>query len=236
MTLRPTLRWLIALGAAASIGACASAGREADRSVNGAPAGQAPAAAIAEARADSARYPYTQADIHFMTMMIGHHAQAVVMSRWAPTHGATPAIQRLAERIINAQQDEIRSMQAWLRARRQPVPDPVQVLAAHGAHHGAQHGMRMKGMLSAEQMAALDAARGEEFDRLFLSFMIQHHSGAVEMVKDLFATPGAAQDETVFKLASDINVDQLTEIARMRKMLIDATFGPAPAGDGGARP
>jgi uncharacterized protein (DUF305 family) len=182
-------------------------------------------AAIAEARADSARYPYTAADIHFMTGMIGHHAQAIVMSKWAPTHGASPSVQTLAERIINAQQDEIGTMQRWLRDRQQPVPDPTD--AMHGMHampgmpmNGSDHAMLMPGMLTEAQMKELDAARGAEFDRLFLKDMIQHHRGAVSMVKKLFGTYGAAQDELVFKFANDVNVDQTTEIARMERMLV----------------
>jgi uncharacterized protein (DUF305 family) len=86
-------------------------------------------------------------------------------------------------------------------------------------HDGVEHDMQMPGMLTPAQMKQLDAARGREFDRLFLTFMIQHHRGAVEMVKELFGTHGAAQDETVFKFASDVNVDQTTEIARMERML-----------------
>lgn len=85
--------------------------------------------------------------------------------------------------------------------------------------------MLMPGMLTDAQMKQLDAARGPEFDRLFLSLMIQHHRGAVTMVKELFDTYGAGQDELVFKFASDVNVDQTTEIARMEKMLIALTFG-----------
>src|ERR671926_490661 len=84
---------------------------------------EAEAAAIAQARADSIRHPYTAADVEFMQHMIHHHAQAIVMARWAPTHGASPAVQRLADRIINAQVDEIGTMQTWLRDRRQPVPE-----------------------------------------------------------------------------------------------------------------
>ncbi|HET7189330.1 MAG TPA: DUF305 domain-containing protein, partial [Gemmatimonadaceae bacterium] len=90
---------------------------------------------------------------------------------------------------------------------------------------GMEHEMLMPGMLTDDQMTQLDAARGKEFDRLFLRFMIQHHRGAVSMVKDLFASYGAAQDETVFKFASDVQVDQSTEIARMEKMLAALTFG-----------
>lgn len=180
--------------------------------------------AIARARADSARYPYTEADVRFMSHMIGHHAQAIVMAGWAPTHDAGPAVQRLAERIVNAQQDEIATMQRWLSDRRQPVPESHP--AAHKmAMNGPEHEMLMPGMLTDAQMGQLDAARGPEFDRLFLTFMIQHHRGAVTMVKNLFESYGAAQDETVFKFASDVNVDQTTEIARMEAMLATLSSG-----------
>jgi uncharacterized protein (DUF305 family) len=175
-------------------------------------------AAIAKARADSARLPYTAADIHFMSGMIGHHAQAIKMAGWCDSHGASASVRTLCARIINAQQDEIATMQRWLEDRRQPVPkpDPAGMTMAMG---GMQHTMLMPGMLTPEQMQQLDASRGTEFDRLFLTFMIQHHRGAGEMVKQLFATPGAGQDELVFKFASDVNVDQTTEIARMERML-----------------
>jgi uncharacterized protein (DUF305 family) len=155
------------------------------------------------------RYPSTEADARFMSAMIGHHTQALVMAGWAPTHGASAPVRRLAERIMSGQQDEIATMQQWLRDRGLPVPD---------AHHPG-HGHLMPGMLTDAQMKQLAEARGPEFDRLFLTFMIQHHRGAVAMVKDLVGTPGAAQDETVFKFASDVNVDQSTEIARMERLL-----------------
>ena len=184
----------------------------------------ASAAAIEQARADSLRYPYTIADIRFMTGMIGHHAQAIEMSRLAATNGAGPGVQRLAERIINAQQDEIAIMQQWLRDRRQPVPEikPTAMMAHHGDH------AMMPGMITPDQMKQLQQARGTEFDRLFLTFMIQHHRGAMAMVKELFATPGAAQDLTVFKLARDVNVDQDTEIERMAQMLSALIFERRP--------
>ena len=187
------------------------------------------AAAIARASADSARYPYTEADIRFMSGMIHHHAQAIKMAQWAPTHGASPAVVRLTERIINAQADEITLMSNWLSARRQPVPTPNPEGMTH-TMGGEQHVMLMPGMLSAAQMKELDAARGEEFDRLFLTFMIQHHRGAVSMVRELFAAHGAGQDETVFKFASDVEVDQTTEINRMFEMLfaLGATPPSAP--------
>ncbi len=173
---------------------------------------------IAKAREDSARHPYTTADIQFMTNMIGHHAQAIQMARMAPTHDASPAVLRLAERIINAQVDEIRTMQVWLADRQQPVPEakPMKMKMSMDGH---EHEMLMPGMLTDEQMAALDKARGPEFDRLFLTGMIQHHKGAVTMVSTLFGSYGAGQDEIIFKFASDVNVDQATEIARMEKML-----------------
>lgn len=164
----------------------------------------------------------TEADIRFMSGMIGHHAQAIQIAQLAPTHGASPEVRRLAARIMAAQEDEIATMQQWLRDRGQPVPD-----GAH-AHHGTDHAL-MPGMLTEAQIRQLDAARGEEFDRLFLTFMIQHHRGAVSMVTQLFGSYGAGQDETVFKFASDVNVDQATEIDRMQRMLEGLLFAsPAP--------
>lgn len=177
-------------------------------------------AAIARARADSIRLPYTAADIHFMSGMISHHAQAIKMAKWSATHGASPAVVRLSERIATAQADEIQLMQSWLRDRRQPVPepDPAGMKMKMG---GMEHVMLMPGMLTPEQMAQLDAARGGEFDRLFLTLMIQHHKGAITMVRELFSTPGAGQDEIVFKFANEVEVDQETEIARMQQMLLE---------------
>jgi uncharacterized protein (DUF305 family) len=183
-----------------------------------------PPPAVAQARADSARHPYTEADIQFMSGMIGHHAQAIVMARWAPTHNAGPAIRRLADRIINAQQDEIGTMQRWLGDRLLPVPE-ARPTGMRMMMNGVEHDMLMPGMLTESQMKQLDQARGEEFDRLFLTFMIQHHRGAVSMVKELFDSYGAGLDETVFKFASDVNVDQSTEIVRMEKMLVSLTLG-----------
>jgi uncharacterized protein (DUF305 family) len=173
---------------------------------------------IARAKADSARLPYIKADVDFMTHMVPHHAQAIAMAKMAPTRGASPAILRLTGRIINAQEDEIFLMQQWLADRRQPVPeaDPRGMKMMMG---GREMMHLMPGMLSAAQMDSLDRARGPVFDRLFLVYMIQHHRGAVGMVNELFAVPGAGQDETVFKFASDVHTDQTTEIARMETML-----------------
>ena len=176
-------------------------------------------AARERARADSARLPYTAADIEFMTHMISHHAQAIVMARMAPTHGASAAVQTLCGRIINAQNDEIALMQNWLRDRNQPVPQ-AKPLPMKMVMNGQVMTMLMPGMLTDQQMKQLDAARGTDFDKLFLRGMIQHHQGAITMVKQLFATPGAAQDEAVFKFANNVNVDQATEIRRMQQMLL----------------
>ena len=213
---------LAALTAIVALG-CAHAPAPSSRvSVVSVPQVRSSEASIAKARADSARLPYTDADVQFMSGMIGHHAQAIAMSRWAPTHGASPAIIRLTERIINAQTDEIFIMQQWLSDRRKPIPEP-RPTGMRMVMNGVEHDMLMPGMLTPEQMTQLDAARGPAFDRLFLTFMIQHHKGAVSMVKDLFGTYGAGQDEVVFKFASDVNVDQTTEIARMEKMLATLT-------------
>ena len=180
-------------------------------------------ARVSDTSANS-QHAYTAADIHFMDGMISHHAQALVMAGWAASHGASPSVLTLAARITNAQQDEIAGMQKWLRDRHQPVPEAN----PHGMvmrMDGMEHAMLMPGMLTESQLKQLDEARGKEFDRLFLTFMIQHHRGAVTMVKDLFETYGAAQDITVFKLASDISADQTTEIERMQKMLASMIFG-----------
>lgn len=179
------------------------------------------AAAVARARADSVRLPWTAADARFMSSMISHHAQAIVMSRLVPTRGADAAVSRLAERIINAQQDEITTMQRWLRARGQPVPSAHADSGGHAMHHTVV----MSGMLTDAQLHQLDQARSKAFDQLFLRGMIQHHRGAVAMVNELFATYAAGQDETVFKFASDVQIDQITEIQRMQRLLVSITLG-----------
>ena len=209
---------------AAALAACGSGRALAQSTEQAKGTSRAEAMAMARARADSALHPYTDADVRFMSGMIGHHAQAIVMAGWAESHDASPAVRTLAERIINAQRDEIKTMQTWLRDRGKPVPEA----SPHGMTmmmDGVEHEMLMPGMLTDEQMKQLDSARGRDFDRLFLSDMIQHHSGAVQMVKELFDTYGAAQDDLVFKFASDVNVDQTTEIERMHRMLAQVIFG-----------
>ncbi len=202
-----------------AIAACSSHSSASPRASAPSPVqAQGEAAAFARARADSIRNPYTAADVRFMQGMIGHHSQAIAMATWAPTHGANASVRTLAERIINAQQDEIATMQTWLADRHQTVPEakpgPMKMMM-----NGKEQEMLMPGMLTEAQMHQLDLARGPDFDRLFLTDMIQHHRGAVSMVKDLFGTYGAVQDEVIFKFASDVNVDQTTEIARMERML-----------------
>lgn len=219
MTGMRTRLTIAALLGVLATGACASAGGGPQEQPRGRPGmSDAEIEALYEARADSARRHFTAADTRFMTSMIGHHAQALVMARLAPTHGASPTIRTLAARIINAQQDEIALMQRWLRDRDQPVPE-VHIDGLELMIHGPEHAMHMPGMLTDEQIRALDAAHGPEFDRLFLTYMIQHHRGAVTMVHELFETDGAGQDEDAFRLASDVQVDQITEISRMEIML-----------------
>ena len=164
------------------------------------------------------RLPFSDADVEFMSGMIPHHAQAVVMAGWAPSHGARSDVAVLCERIVVGQRDEIAMMQTWLRDRGLEVPD-----AASTRHkmtmNGMTHEMLMPGMLTDEEMAELDRARGPEFDRLFLTGMIKHHQGAIDMVDTLFKAYGAAQDEMIYKFASDVYADQSIEIDRMHEML-----------------
>jgi uncharacterized protein (DUF305 family) len=164
------------------------------------------------------RRPHVAADVTFLSGMIGHHAQAVEMADWAPTHGASSSIRILAERIVVSQRDEIAFMQNWLREHNEPVPSATSA-GMTMKMDGAEHQMLMPGMLTAGQMKQLDQARGSEFDRLFLTFMIQHHQGALVMVETLFGSYGAAQDDLIFKYASDVSADQSTEVERMQGML-----------------
>ncbi len=151
---------------------------------------------------------YTEADVRFMQHMIGHHAQALRMTAMAPSHGASENVVRLAQKIDISQRDEMAMMRSWLEERKQPVP---------GEHDG--HGMMMPGMLTDAQLAQLDAARGREFDRLFLGFMTRHHEGALQMVRELFRTPGAGQDPDLFRFVTDVDADQRDEIAVMERLL-----------------
>jgi uncharacterized protein (DUF305 family) len=178
----------------------------------------APAKGIYQTPPGLGQFPYSDADVEFMAGMIPHHAQAVVMAGWAPTHGARKDVAILCERIVVGQRDEIALMQQWLRERGLAVPDAT--ATRHKMKmNGVEHEMLMPGMLTDDEMAALDRARGPEFDRLFLLGMIKHHQGAIDMVEVLLKSYGAAQDETVFKFANDVQADQSIEINVMRAML-----------------
>ncbi|MEJ7809260.1 MAG: DUF305 domain-containing protein [Gemmatimonadaceae bacterium] len=161
---------------------------------------------------------HVPADLAFMQGMIGHHEQALVMAAMAPTHGASKRIQLFAKKIDLSQRDEIAFVKRWLGDRRLPLP------AAHD--HTMMH---MPGMLTAEQMTQLDKARGARFDRLFLTFMIRHHEGALTMVQEMFAAPGGGQEPELYRFASDVDADQRTEIERMQQMLNTPTTPRSPS-------
>jgi uncharacterized protein (DUF305 family) len=153
-----------------------------------------------------------------MSGMIEHHAQAVLMAGWAPTHGASPAMRALCERIVVGQRDEIALMRHWLGERHEPVPDSD---ASHMMMPGMTHATLMPGMLTAEELVQLDHAQGREFDELFLHDMIRHHQGAITMVNQLFAARGGGEEEPVYRFAANVFADQTTEIERMQRMLAD---------------
>ncbi len=171
--------------------------------------------------------PYTKADVAFMQGMIGHHAQAVTMSAFAEPNGASSEVRVLAGRISVAQADEIAFMKTWLGKRKQTVPAGDMDAMAHAHHAGmdmsamsaAGNSGMMPGMLTTAQMDTLKSAKGPAFDWYFLTFMIQHHRGAISMVDELMSAKGAANDDDVFKFVSDVVADQSTEIDRMELML-----------------
>ena len=165
-------------------------------------------------RREAAALPHpgiTAADISFMQGMIAHHAQALEMVALLQTRTESAAMKKMAQRIAASQADEIQMMREWLKERGAEVPP-------EHAHH-AHDATLMPGMLTPDEMKRLAAARGREFDRLFLEGMIRHHQGALVMVRDLFASEGAAQDSEIFAFASDVDADQRMEIARMVGML-----------------
>ncbi len=153
---------------------------------------------------------YTESDVHFMQMMIGHHDQAVRMAALSADRDAGSAVRQLSQRIDISQRDEILFMEEWLRQRGQPVPE---------SHH--LRAMEMPGLVSDEDFERLTEARGREFDRLFLTFMIEHHLGAIDMVDELFDNPRAAQEPDIFRFATDVAADQLDEIHVMERLLAD---------------
>jgi uncharacterized protein (DUF305 family) len=175
----------------------------------GAP-GEPPRAITPDQATDLSQVEYTGADIKFMQGMIGHHAQALEMVALLQTRTHSADMKKMAERIRISQADEITMMQNWLRRRGQEVPT--------GREHHMHAGPLMPGMLTDDEMQQLASKQGTAFDKLFLESMIRHHQGALEMVKTLFATPGAAQDADIFAFASDVEADQSAEIARMSTM------------------
>ena len=193
----------------ACLAGCRSAGGDAPVVVQPGAPGQP--SRVVSADAAAAVPLHTDADVRFMQEMIGHHAQALEMTALLKTRSTSEDMQKMALRIELSQRDEIKMMQEWLRGRGAAVPD-------EHAHHA--HGAKlMPGMLTPEEMARLAAAKGVEFDRLFLEFMIKHHQGALIMVSNLYATPGAGQEVEIAAFASDVDADQLIEIRRMGIML-----------------
>lgn len=169
-------------------------------------------------KAPGIEQPFSQADVDFMQGMIPHHAQAIKMAKWAPTRGSNKQLLVLCERIVVGQGDEIKLMQQWLSDRGQEVP------AADAMRHKMKmgdmvHEMLMPGMLTDEEMASLEKARGKEWDRQFLAGMIRHHEGAIKMVDELLNTHGGATGDDMYKFASDVYADQSTEIEVMKQML-----------------
>ena len=151
---------------------------------------------------------FTKADVEFMQGMIAHHAQAIVMSRMAESHGANPQVQKLSNKIDQSQIPEIHIMQVWLTRNGQFAPDTA-----------SWHHVMMAGMLTTTQLKELDAAKGVDFDRAYLQMMIQHHAGALKMVEDLFNAPLAGQEVDVNVFANDVVTAQTTEIGIMQKLL-----------------
>ena len=227
-------RWSLRVVAAVLLAGSAVAGcsTTARRSApGGVPAGTPEAASPSGATADSARARYSEADVRFMQRMIGHHAQALEMTSLVPARSSREDMQLLAKRIEASQQHEIGLMRRWLEHRGEEAPSvSTHHEQQHEQHHeGAGHeGMMpgmMPGMLTPEELARLSKATGAEFDRLFLQFMIRHHEGALTMVSEFFATPGAGQEPEIFSLASEIDGDQRAEIKRMRALQDAASPG-----------
>ena len=157
---------------------------------------------------------HSEAEVRFLRGMIPHHGQALDMTALVPTRATTNGFRSMALRMQISQRDEIRLMERWLTEREEDIPPP-------NAHRMMMAGdmVLMPGMLNAGQMEQLASATGQEFERLFLEFMIMHHEGALTMVQTLFNSSGAGQESLIFKFATDVDADQTIEILRMRRML-----------------
>jgi uncharacterized protein (DUF305 family) len=208
----PALEYVIVFVTAVCAAGCGSASSGSAPPViqPGAP-GQADKVLTADTASALPQPKFSPADVTFMQGMIHHHSQAIDMVELLYQRTASDDMRKLAKRIEVSQNDELGMMRRWLEARGQEVPGPH-------AHHmpGAP---LMPGMLTPDEMAKLATVKGPEFDRLFLEGMIKHHSGALTMVADLFATAGAAQGSEIFAFASDVDADQRMEIDRMSAML-----------------
>jgi uncharacterized protein (DUF305 family) len=163
--------------------------------------------------------PHSPADVQFMQGMIMHHAQAVEMTALIDSHTENKEIRSLGARISRSQSDEIKFMKQWLTTRGEPAAHSMSSMPDMPGMDMSTHQMHMPGMLTAKQMDALKKAKGQEFDRLFLTGMIQHHNGALIMVKDLFDTAGAGQDAELFNFVTDVDSGQRAEIRIMQTML-----------------
>jgi uncharacterized protein (DUF305 family) len=216
-----SLTWRVAacLFAAAAAGACASTGTSSGGIVQPGAPGESSKVVGAEQARDLSKVGATPADVKFMQGMIHHHAQAIDMTELLKTRSGSEDMKKLALRIQVSQRDEIKMMQSWLKTHGQDAPDPHAMHMPGMVMPGMDHGPMMAGMLTPEEMARLAGLKGVEFDRFFLEGMIKHHGGAITMVKELFASPGAAQDSTIYAFASDVVADQQMEIDRMSRML-----------------
>jgi uncharacterized protein (DUF305 family) len=210
---KPVLSKLVVLLLLTAVAACKTAGGGSSTGTRilqpGAPGQDSKAITTAQAT-DLSKVGATPADVKFMQGMIGHHAQAVEMVALINDRTANADMKMLGLRIQVSQDDEINMMKTWLKDHGAAIPGPH-------AHH--EPGGFMPGMLTAEEMTQLGAAKGVEFDRLFLLGMIKHHGGAIQMVQELFNTPGAGQEGGIFAFASDVDADQRMEIDRMGMML-----------------
>lgn len=209
----------------AGAGACASSGGEPDArppsqssspvTVQPGAPGEATRSVSASRLSADSELSYTEADVAFVRGMVPHHAQALVMTRLVRERSSNDGVRQMALRMDISQRDEIALMERWLKERGEASMGDMD----HAAHGGMDGSMMMPGMLTSEQLDQLGAAEGDDFDRLFLELMIQHHEGAIVMVDELFSSRGGGQGSEIFQLASHIDADQRMEIARMRQML-----------------
>jgi uncharacterized protein (DUF305 family) len=209
-TRRAVVRVAVALALTGAAASSCAVGHSAPIVRPGAP-GEPSRTITATKAVDLSGVRHTPADVRFMQGMIGHHAQALEMTELVTARTRRDEMRLLARRIELSQADEITLMRHWLQVRGEQVPN-------EHAHH-APGATLMPGMLSPDEMDRLAAVTGVEFDRLFLEGMIKHHDGALTMVSDLFANPGAGQEPEMFAFASDVDADQRIEIDRMSAML-----------------